>query len=129
MSLSLFLCIRWGHAESPEGADGEETSFLVRAHDHAEAAALADEILRWMPTHIEGNPRVVEARCHRVLLLGVDISWPSPPGVIMGPAIGYALRSDSQSYKMWCRGEPGQSPDEWIPESDIYGGSAESHQT
>jgi hypothetical protein len=120
-SLQLFLCVRWGHAESPEGADGEDTHFVVRAHDHVEAAELADVILNWLPTQVEGNPRGVEARCHRVLELGIDTTGSLASAVVIGPAIGYALRSDSENYKSWCRGEAGQDPNAWLLTSEVFG--------
>lgn len=105
----LFLCVRWGHAESPEGADGEDTHFVVRADSHEEAAELADAILGSMPTHVDGNPRVVESHCHHVLEIGTDHTGHKTSAVLLGPAIGYALRTEQQAYPSWYRGEiPGE---------------------
>jgi hypothetical protein len=120
MQLKLYVCVRWGHAESPEGADGEDTHFLVRAASHDEAANLTDGILRWLPTQIEGSARGVEPHCQRVFEVGVDTSGSTTPAVVIGPAIGYALRADSSNYPSWCRGEvPGEFI--WRPTHEVFG--------
>lgn len=118
--LKIYVCIRWGHAESPEGADGEDTHLLVRAASHDQAAELADALLRQLPTHVDGNRRGVEPHCHRVLELGIDNSNATDPAVVIGPAIGYALRPESSSYPSWCRELPGEFL--WLRAEEFFGG-------
>ena len=104
-ALRLYLCVRWGHAESEEGPDGEDTNVLVRAHDHEEAAALADATLARMPTHIAGNPRSVAPYCSRVVELGSDASGAAEPDMVLNPWIAYAFSASTDAYPCWCRGE------------------------
>jgi len=109
MQFNLFLCVRWGHAESPDGADGEDTSFVVRASSHEEAAQRADVILGRLPTQIPGNLRGVEQHCHRVVEIGIDTSNSMQSAVIAGPVIAYASCADTSRYRSWSRGDiPGE---------------------
>jgi hypothetical protein len=117
--MKLYWCVRWGHAESPDGADGEDTHYLVRANDHEEAAMLVDSALKLLPTQIEGNERSVRASCSRVFELGFDTSLNTEPAVILGPTIGY-IRGENSGYPMWCRGDvPGI--DTWQTEKEVFG--------
>ncbi|MFM2449413.1 MAG: hypothetical protein RIS44_1863 [Pseudomonadota bacterium] len=116
----IFLCVRWGNAGDEEGADGQDTYFVVTAFSHDEAAILADEVLSIMPTHNQESGRSVEPFCHRVLEIGSDDQLLSAPAVLFGPMIGYALRSASNGYRGWCRGEiPGEFS--WRRVEDVFG--------
>ena len=117
--LRLYCCMRWGNAQSAEGADGEDTTFIVRAESHEQAASLADCILRMMPTQFEGLPRSVEPWCHLILDLGPDGSFAKEPKVLLGPMIGYALHSGSEAYPSWMRGEL-PNDFEWIDADELY---------
>lgn len=119
--LKLFLCVRWGHAESEEGADGEDTNILVRARDHEEAASLADAALARMPTHVAGNRRSVEPYCSRVMELGTDASG-AEPALVLRPWIAHAFPSATEVYRCWFRGE---LPDDftWRPLEEVFDSS------
>jgi hypothetical protein len=117
--LGLYLCVRFGNADAEEGADGADTNVLVRASSHIEAAEVADEILRRMPTQCPGG-RVVEPYCHRVSHLGVDASGSVTPEMALTPWIGGASEVAPARYAMWCRGEiPGEFV--WRTIGDVFG--------
>ncbi len=56
----LYQVTRWGNDDSPDGADGEDTHFIVVAKSYVEAAALVDEELEQLPhEHCAGYCNVV----------------------------------------------------------------------
>ena len=44
--MDLFIVVRWGSDLTPDGADGPDTHYLVRANDFREAVSLAEVKLR-----------------------------------------------------------------------------------
>lgn len=123
--LMLYLCIRWGHAESPEGADGEDTSFIVRATSPEQAGDLADERLKLLPTRLSDAQRGVDDRCHELIQIGLDHSTGTSPAVLAGPYVGYlrgAVGSMDElgNYPRWHR-DPlttGQG-DRWVGQAEL----------
>ena len=103
--MKLYIAIRWGSHESPDGPDGEDTHFLVRAHDHVEAARLADEVLRSMPTACVEGTRSVQPSCHRIVEIGSDAStFPGvEPQVLIGPWIAFGYAVHHVGYATWSR--------------------------
>lgn len=116
----LYLCVRWGHAESEWGANGEDTHLLVRAATHEAAAAIADEALRGMPTHLPGADRGVQPYCQLVIELGFDTSAESGPGLVLPRWFAFVHGPLTATYPSWTRGEmPGEFT--WRPSRDVYG--------
>lgn len=120
--MKFYMTIRFGHAESPDGPDGDNTVFLVRARDYAEAAALTDSALRALPVSSPKSQRPVRPFCNRVLELGEDCASGKSPGIMGGPWIGGDYHLDCPAYSMWCRGDV---IDEWqdarVVFVEIYG--------
>lgn len=120
--LELYLCTRFGSADSEDGADGPDTNILVRAKSHIQAAEIADEILRRMPTQCPRG-RTVQPHCHRVSHLGIDASGSLTPEMALSPWVGGALEPSPARYKMWCRGEvPGELV--WRTFAEVFGEDA-----
>jgi hypothetical protein len=103
--MKLYITIGWGNHESPDGPDGEDTHFLVRAHDHVQAARLADEVLRLMPTACTDGYRSVQSFCHKVIEVGADSSACPDllPQVLMGAWIAYGYAVHHDGYATWSR--------------------------
>src|SRR5947209_4127129 len=104
-NMKLYISVRWGNAESPDGPDGEDTHFLIRAHDFMEAAQLADTVLRSLPTTSSKSRRPVQPFCHRIIEIGSDNSIGSVPQVLMGPWVAYGYNVHHVSYPTWVRDE------------------------
>ena len=107
--MKLFIIVRWGNAESPDGPDGEDTHFLVRAQDFIEAAGLADDSLRALPTVSSKSKRPVQPFCHRIIEIGSDASEMSVSQVLMGPWVAYGNVHHAH-YTTWERLE---EKDKW----------------
>jgi len=103
--MKLYVTVRWGNHESPDGPDGEDTHFLVRAHDRDEAARLADAVLGSMPTACTEGHRSVEPFCHRIIEIGLDSStFPGvEPQVLIGPWVAYGYAVHHVGYVTWSR--------------------------
>jgi hypothetical protein len=116
MPLNLYLAIRFGNADSPDGPDGEDTHFLVRAPTVQEAARITDEHLRDMPTSSPDSERPVQPFCHRMVELGADASATAEPHIITGPLL--ARIKLSAGYRVWMR-EDGWC-DDWRDVNDVF---------
>jgi hypothetical protein len=103
--MKLYIAIRWGNHDSPDGPDGADTHFLIRAHNSIEAARLADEILRSMPVSSPNHKREVQPFCHKVIEIGSDGSAFSDvePQVLIGPWIAYCYAVHNVGYGVWNR--------------------------
>jgi len=103
--MNLYWVVRWGSEDSPDGLNGFDTNFVVRANGHEEAASLVDELLQAMP-HERVPPW-----CHSVRELGTDKS-PDPAAKVVigtcGPAYEYAY--NRATYREWSREH---QEDEW----------------
>ena len=100
--MKLYFVIRWGHAESPDGPDGEDTQILVRAVSLDDAGKLADDALSQLPVSSPLSTRPVQPFCHRIIELGTDASTDSTARVLVGPWIGRAF-FDTLLYQSWVR--------------------------
>jgi hypothetical protein len=102
--MKLYIVVRWGNHESPDGSDGEDTHFLIRSCDFVEAARLADEGPRSMPTSSKHN-RQVQPFCHKIIEIGSDGStFPDArPEVLIGPWIAYGYAVHHVGYATWNR--------------------------
>jgi hypothetical protein len=103
--MKLYIAIRWGSHLSPDGPDGEDTHFLIRAHDSVEAARLADAVLASMPTACTEGNRSVRPFCHRIVEIGSDGSGFTnvQAEVLMGPWIAYGCAVHHVGYQTWSR--------------------------
>lgn len=117
--MKVYLTIRFGHAESPDGPDGEDTVFLVRAADFSDAARLTDAMLLDLPTTSPQSKRPVEAACHRVIELGEDSGSAYESEIIGGPWIGGDHRFDCRTYPMWVR--DWNTCNEWKEAREVFG--------
>jgi hypothetical protein len=102
--MKLFIAVRWGNAESPDGPDGEDTHFLIRAQDFSEGAKLADDVLRSLPTASTRSKRQVQPFCHSIIEIGSDASEKSVPQVLLGPWFAHG-NVHHVYYATWTRGE------------------------
>jgi hypothetical protein len=100
--VKIYLAIRWGHAESPDGPDGEDTQLLIRATSLADASRLADDALSQLPVSSTLSTRPVQPFCHRIIELGADASVDTDARILLGPWIGRAF-FDTAPYRTWVR--------------------------
>lgn len=100
--MKLYLAIRWGHAESPDGPDGEDTQLLIRASSLAETEQIADHALGQLPMSSALSSRSVQPFCHCIIELGVDASADTDARVLVGPWIGRAF-FEKTPYRTWIR--------------------------
>ena len=103
--MKLYIAVRWGNHESPDGPDGEDTHFLVRAREHDEAARLADAVLGSMPTACTRGHRSVQPFCHKIIEIGSDSStFPGvAPRVLIGPWVACGYEVHQVGYATWDR--------------------------
>jgi len=113
--MRLYLVVRFGHAESPDGPDGEDTSFLVRAKSILQAASLVDERLQSLPVRSSTSDREVAPYCHRIMELGRDRGTNRSAQIVMGPWIGFAYNLGR--YRTWMR-ERDDEP--WRDWADVF---------
>jgi hypothetical protein len=104
-AMKLFVAVRWGHAESPDGPDGEDTHFLIRASDHIEAGKLADHALELLPTTSTKPRRPVSRFSQRLIEIGTWFDTKNVPLVVMGPCIpdGYLYNVHDPDCPTWDR--------------------------
>ena len=104
-AMKLYIVVRWGNHESPDGPDGEDTHFLIRARDHDEVVKLADEILGSMPTACTEGNRSVQPFCHKIIEIGSDSSTFAgvESQVLMGPWVAYGYAVHHVGYATWNR--------------------------
>jgi hypothetical protein len=111
--MKVFLAIRYGHDESPDGPNGEDTLFVVRAGDRDGAAAIVDEYLASALSHER-----VEPVCHRLVELGDDSSANLSAQILYGP--WYALGLTPPGYKTWAREV--HTNYRWVDQEEWLGG-------
>lgn len=104
--ISVYLVIRYGNDK--DGANGDDTMYIVRALDCERAAEIADRAL-------EASSRgIVNAWSDRVAFLGTSETAKGDEGIITGPLYGVGAYAVDQS---WCRYGPDQS---WASESSEF---------
>jgi hypothetical protein len=115
--MKLYVAVRWGNHDSPDGPDGEDTHFLIRARDFTEAARLADGVLASMPTSCVKSDRSVEPFCHKIIEIGSDESTSADvqPQVLMGPWVAYGYAVHHAWYLIWNRSH--QDKNAWEKEA------------
>jgi hypothetical protein len=84
--MNLYLAIRWGNADSPDGPDGDDTIALVRASSVDRAAEIADHVFSNLPTTSPLSKRSVQPFCHRLIEIGED-GGAQRPDVVLGPFV------------------------------------------
>lgn len=118
MTFMLYLARRWGHAESPDGPDGDDTFLLVRATGVAEAAQIAEEALANLPTTSPKSNRPVEPCCHRITELGTDAASDGNACVVILPFVAPVGALNSASYRTWMREK--SWCDDWRDEREAF---------
>jgi hypothetical protein len=103
--MKLYIAVRWGSHTSPDGPDGEDTHFLIRAHEYVEAIRLADDFLSTMPTDCAEGDRTVQPFCHKIIEIGSDGSSFADVqvGILIGPWIAYGYSVHHTGYPTWSR--------------------------
>jgi hypothetical protein len=103
--MNLYITVRWGNHNSPDGPDGEDTHFLIRARDYIEAVRLADRILETLPTACTQGNRSVQPFCHRIIEIGSDASCFAgvQAEILMGPWVAYGHSVHHVGYTVWHR--------------------------
>lgn len=103
--MNLYVAVRWGNHNSPDGPDGEDTHFLIRAHDYIEAAGLADGNLATMPAACTEGNRSVQPFCQKIIEIGSDGSGSAAAQaqILMGPWIAYGYAVHHVGYPTWSR--------------------------
>jgi len=96
--MKIYFVVRWGHDESPDGPNGEDTHFIVKASDHDEAAAIVDFYLEHSLHHSQ-----VEPICNVIVELGSDVGTRTDPLIIHGPWYSYAYLQTGRDYPSWIR--------------------------
>ena len=66
--MKIYLVRRWGNPEDPDGPDGEDTNFIIRASSPRKASEIADDKLKDTPTKVADNRRV-QNFCHNIVEL------------------------------------------------------------
>ena len=98
-----------------EGADGEDTSFVVISLNHMEAGDLVDKRIS-----LETTNGLVSTFCQRVTKIGVSEKECKKPSIFIGPIIENALYHDDigvSNDKKWIS----DSLDEgWVDYLDYY---------
>jgi hypothetical protein len=115
--MKLYIAVRRGNHESPDGSDGEDTHFLIRARDRDEAARLADAVLGSMPTACTEGHRSVQPFCHKIIEIGSDSStFPGvEPQVLIGPWVAFGYAVHHGGYAIWSRDHT--DPNVWVKET------------
>lgn len=96
--LRLYEIIRWGYDKSPDGADGEDTVFLVRSSDFRNAVSLVEEVLRQLPHE------TVRPYANEVLEIGQDQGAETKPRILIGPCIQFGHNFGYS--RCWIRRRP-----------------------
>ena len=109
--MKLFMAVRYGSDLSPDGQDGSDTLFLVRAGDRDAAAEAVDEYLVSCLTHDR-----VEPLCNCLIELADDSGSLHTPGIVYGP--WYGLGCVPPGYQSWIR-EP-QTDHQWVDAGDWF---------
>ena len=95
--MKLFLVIRWGNDESPDGPnDPDDTCFLVRAFERDEAIPLVDTVLARM------SCERVPPFCQQISEVGIDLTNERTPAIIIGPFFG-RMRFSGRYPNLWGR--------------------------
>jgi len=113
--MKIYLAVRYGHPESPDGANGEDTILLIRAESHTEAAEVADDYLVYAREGLKPKRLGISPTCQRLVEIGVDGCRATAPGVIHGSWIRYA-QFHHPGCQVWTRES---SVKDWIPEEEL----------
>jgi|GEM_PF-5230332 len=93
--MQIYIIVRWGNDASIDGANGEDTIYIIRAPNMAEAIEIAECELINQP----------HKRCEPIanvcIELGQDVQPGLEPGVIVGPYFNFFHTSDA--LRSWVR--------------------------
>jgi hypothetical protein len=81
LPMNLYVVIRWGNEASPDGPNGTDTTYLVRAPDRESAISLVEQLLR------EEAATKVVPYANVCIQLGTDSSLIDEATVLLGPII------------------------------------------
>jgi hypothetical protein len=96
--MNIYFVIRWGHDESPDGPNGEDTNFIVRARNRDDAATIVDDYLENLLHHSK-----VEAICNVIVELGVAAGQESEAAILHGPWYAYGVLAGCGQCISWIR--------------------------
>ena len=104
--MNLYLITRWGNNEEPDGPDGTDTMFLVRAPDYLSAVSVVEPVLQQMP-----HDRVLPY-ANVCVHLGTEEGTSSESRILLGPIIQTYL---SGEYPIrWLHHDPDDPDCEWM---------------
>lgn len=92
--MNLYLVVRYGSDLTPDGPNGPDTIYLVRAEDHLDAEALVTPFLELLP-----HKRVNTVVDH-IQELAACNSSDSEPRILFGPFYQHAY---NYGYRSWYR--------------------------
>ena len=110
--MKLYHAIRWGNDDSPDGPNGDDTHFIVRAKDRTQAARLVDLHLLQKLTH-----KRVEPRCNVLVEIGKDTRTTIKPQILLGPLFGIT-GGITDGYNQWLR--EAQTDYKWVEVDKLY---------
>ncbi len=111
--MKIFIAVRWGHDESPEGGNGEDTNFLVRANDRDEAAAIVDSFLKYSLHHNKVDPI-----CNVIIELGSDYGGGTESAILHGPWYSFFHMNCPRDYTSWIRED--HTGNKWMDYDELY---------
>jgi len=115
--MKLFLVVRWGSPTDPEGPDGEDTNYLIRAATPEAAAVVADVALYTFPLRSRPVGRPVQGWCHYIVELGEDESTEPIASIVHGPWVRHAI-IQADGCRAWHR-EAADDP--WVASQELFG--------
>lgn len=118
MTLTLYLVIQWGNAETPD-VNSDDTYLLVRATSVQHAAEIADQALANLPTTLQQSNRLAVPSCNRIIELGSSFETDGEATVVIQPFISGPGRFNTAGYRGWMR-EEGLC-DDWRDQREIFG--------
>ena len=92
--MNLYLVIRYGSDLTPDGPNGPDTIYLVRAESHLDAEALVIPFLELLPH------KLAAAVVSQIQEIGTCLSSDSEPGILFGPFYQHAY---NKGFRSWYR--------------------------
>lgn len=114
--MKLYFTTRWGSPTDPDGPDGADTNYLIRASTPEEAAQVADVALHTFPVRSTPAGRPVQTFCHHITELGEDSSTDSSPSIVHGPWVSRAI-IDAAGCRSWQRDSQDGA---WVSVDELY---------
>ena len=106
-----------GSPNDPDGPDGADTNYLIRATTPEQAAHVADVALYTFPLQSTPVGRPVQTFCHYITELGDDSSTEANASIVHGPWVHDAI-IHADGCGAWQRDSHDGA---WISFEELYG--------